>query len=93
AARRDSGRGRPRPAGPPVVPVGPFNRIDVDRASPQELQRLPGIGPVLAARIVAYRDSNGPFGGLDRLRRVKGIGPATAARLDSLVRFSGVRRP
>jgi competence protein ComEA len=94
--RGAAGRGAARPRTPqalPVVPLGRFNRVDVDRASALDLQRLPGIGPALAARIVAYRDSNGPFGGMDRLRRVKGIGPATAARLDSLVRFSGIPRP
>jgi len=78
---------------PPDPPLGSFNRLDVDRATVVELQRLPGIGPALAARIVAYRDSNGPFGSMDRLRRVKGIGPATAARLDSLVSFWGRRGP
>lgn len=89
-----SGPGKPRKAGlPPAPPLGPFNRLDVDRAPASELQRLPGIGPALAARIMAYRDSNGPFGSLDRLRRVRGIGPATVARLDSLVRFSGLRAP
>ncbi|OYV71503.1 MAG: hypothetical protein B7Z72_06835 [Gemmatimonadetes bacterium 21-71-4] len=93
AGRRDSARRRGGPARLPVVPLGPFNRLDVDRASARELQQLPGIGPALAARIVAYRDSNGPFGSLARLRRVKGIGPVTSARLDSLVRFSGIRRP
>jgi competence ComEA-like helix-hairpin-helix protein len=89
-------RGAERPRTPPRVlapPLGPFNRLDVDQAPAAELQRLPGIGPALAARIVAYRDSNGPFGSMEKLRRVKGIGPATAARLDSLVRFSGVRPP
>jgi competence protein ComEA len=78
---------------PPAPPPGPYNRIDVDRATAAELQRLPGIGPALAARIIAYRDSNGPFGSMDRLRHVKGIGPATATRLDSLISFSGLRRP
>lgn len=48
--------------------------IDLDRANPEELMRLPGIGPSLAARIVAERDSGGPFGGPDGLLRVRGIG-------------------
>ncbi|OYV65611.1 MAG: hypothetical protein B7Z72_12145 [Gemmatimonadetes bacterium 21-71-4] len=74
-------------------PAGPRQRVDVDQATASDLQRLPGIGPVLAARIVADRDSNGPFGSVTGLRRVKGIGKATAARLDSLVGFSGTPRP
>ena len=76
----------------PLAPPGPVRRVDVDRATARELQELPGIGPALAARIVAFRDSNGPFGSLARLQRVKGIGPATAHRLDSLVTFSGIPR-
>ncbi len=76
----------------PLAPPAPFRRVDVDRATTAELQRLPGIGPALAARIVAFRDSNGPFGSLARLQRVKGIGPAIARRLDSLVTFSGIPR-
>ncbi|MGH7688359.1 MAG: ComEA family DNA-binding protein, partial [Gemmatimonadaceae bacterium] len=71
---------------------GPLRRVDVDRATANELQALPGIGPALAARIVAFRDSNGPFGSMTRLQQVKGIGPATAKRLDSLVTFSGIPR-
>ncbi len=76
----------------PLAPPGPVRRVDVDRATARELQALPGIGPALAARITAFRDSNGPFGSLARLQRVKGIGPATARRLDSLVTFSGIPR-
>jgi competence protein ComEA len=77
----------------PPPPPDPYHRVDVDRASAVELQALPGIGPALAGRIVAFRDSAGPFGTLARLGKVKGIGPATLKRLDSLVTFSGVRRP
>lgn len=77
----------------PLAPPGPFHRVDVDRASEQELETLPGIGPALARRILANRDSNGPFGSMARLQRVKGIGPAIARRLDSLVTFSGIPRP
>lgn len=77
---------------PPVPPLDRFHRVDVDRAPAAELQRLPGIGPALAARIVAYRDSAGPFGSLARLQRVRGIGPATLKRLDTLVTFTGEPR-
>lgn len=55
--------------------------LDVNRASAAELERLPGIGPALAARIVAYRDSAGDFESVDDLLRVRGIGPALLARL------------
>jgi competence protein ComEA len=55
--------------------------IDVDRASAEELERLPGIGPALAARIIAERGAGGRFGGPDGLLRVHGIGPKTLARI------------
>ncbi len=67
--------------------------IDVDRADAATLDLLPGIGPALAARIVADRDSLGPFGSLEALQRVRGIGPALAARLGPRVTFSGPPRP
>ena len=49
--------------------------IDINSANEMELLHLPGIGPKLAARIVAERQQQGPFAGLADLRRVKGIGP------------------
>lgn len=55
--------------------------IDVNRASATELEQLPGVGPVLAARIVADREENGPFGSVDDLERVSGIGPSVLATL------------
>lgn len=64
------------------------NRIDIDVASADEIEQLPGIGPSLARRIVADRNANGPFGCLAALDRVKGVGPALLARLDSLATFS-----
>jgi DNA uptake protein ComE-like DNA-binding protein len=60
----------PRPA-PPTEP------IDVNRATEPELARVPGLGPALAARIVAAR----PFGDVDELRRVKGVRRATLERV------------
>lgn len=63
--------------------------IDLDQATEQQIDALPYVGPALARRIVASRDSLGPFGSLEALRRVKGIGPATLERLVPLVTFSG----
>lgn len=73
-----------------TAPPSPSLPIDVDRASAVELEALPRIGPALAARIVAEREANGPFGGLDALdKRVKGIGVALARAIQPFVRFSG----
>lgn len=57
------------------------DRVDLNRAGADELAGLPGIGPVLAARIVAYRDSAGSFPDLQSLTAVKGIGQATIVRI------------
>lgn len=62
-------------------------RIRVNTASAAELELLPGIGPKLAARIIAERNANGPFRSVDDLQRVRGIGPKTAANLAPHVRF------
>lgn len=56
-------------------------QIDLNRADAEELERLPGIGPALAARIVADREQNGPFRSVDELDRVNGVGPATVRRV------------
>ncbi len=56
-------------------------RLDLNRATPDELAGLPGIGPSLAARIVEHRRAVGPFPHLEALRAVPGIGPKRYARL------------
>jgi len=62
--------------------------VDLNHASPEELQRLPGIGPALAERIVASRSEDGPFRVPEDLLRVRGIGPATLDRLRTLVHLA-----
>jgi competence ComEA-like helix-hairpin-helix protein len=71
-------------------PLAAGERIDADRADARHLDRLPGVGPALARRIVADRESLGAFGGIAGLDRVPGIGPATLARLSPHLTFSGV---
>ncbi len=50
-------------------------RIDLNRAGFYDLQSLPGIGPVIAERILAYRDSVEGFGAVEDLLKIRGIGP------------------
>jgi comEA protein len=64
-------------------------RVDLNRATEAELEALPGIGPALAARIVAWREEHGPFARIGDLARVPGIGPALLERLEPLVTVSG----
>jgi competence protein ComEA len=56
-------------------------RIDPNRASPEDLDALPRVGPGLAKRIAEDRDRRGPFRSVEALRRVRGIGPKTLDRL------------
>ncbi len=61
--------------------------IDLNTATASELTALPGIGEVLAERIVEHRNANGPFARLDQLMAVRGIGPVTYERVRALVRL------
>ncbi|SMF29885.1 competence protein ComEA [Cellulosimicrobium cellulans J34] len=65
------------------TPGGP---LDLNTADVAALDALPGIGPVLAERIVAWREENGPFTAVDELGEVSGIGPAVLADVRDLVR-------
>lgn len=56
-------------------------RVDLNRAGVRDLEALPGIGPVLARRIVTHRDRHGPFHRLEDLLQVEGIGPRLLERL------------
>jgi competence protein ComEA len=60
--------------------------LDLNAATVADLDSLPGVGPVLAGRIVAWRDANGRFASVDQLREVSGIGARTFERLKPLVR-------
>lgn len=89
------GPGVPPPAPPPApapapAPVpsgggGAGGLVDLNRATAADLDALPGVGPVLAARILEHRDRVGGFTRVDELADVKGIGDATFAELAPLV--------
>jgi competence protein ComEA len=59
--------------------------LDLNRATSQDFDALPGVGPKLAERILEYRQSVGIFHSLDELRGVKGIGKKKFERIRSLV--------
>lgn len=59
--------------------------VDINSATLEELDRLPGIGPTYAQRIIEYRTAHGPFRDVEELIQVKGIGPATVEKVRDLV--------
>ncbi len=72
--------GGPAPGSPAAAPV------DLNSATAEQLDALPGVGPATAAAIVAYRTQHGSFRSVDELLQVHGIGPAKLAALRSKVR-------
>jgi len=61
--------------------------VNINSASTEELQRLPGVGPAIAARIVAYRAQVGRFSSVDQLTEVSGIGEKKLAAMKPFVRL------
>jgi competence protein ComEA len=75
------------PAGPGGSgPAGPQAPIDLNSATSDQLDTLPGVGPTTAAAILAYRSEHGPFRSVDELLDVRGIGDAKLAALRARVR-------
>lgn len=70
-------------AGPGMEPVEPpaGSLININTATQAELEELPGIGPSIAARIIEYREQNGPFSKAADIVRVSGIGPSTYGKI------------
>ena len=84
----------PRIADAPPVPVPGSTApstgtapqlVNVNTAAAEELETLPGIGEVLAAAIISYREEHGPFTSVDQLVDVSGIGDATLEEIRDLV--------
>jgi competence protein ComEA len=72
----------PDPGQPTSAPDAP---IDLNAATVEQLDALPGVGPVTASAIVAWRTTNGRFANVDQLGEVDGIGPARLEKLRELV--------
>lgn len=67
-----------------AAPIG-FSKININKATAKQLERLPDIGPVLSQRIIEYRNQHGPFKKIEELRKVPGIGPKTFQKIKPLV--------
>ena len=97
AKRKGSGRTKPdstreRAARVDSIRASQANAIlivDLDVAEQRDIESLPRIGPVLAARIIEDRNANGPFGSIEGFQRVRGVGPSLAETLRARVTFSG----
>ena len=68
----------------PSFSEGP-EKLNLNTASEKELTALPGIGDVLAARIVAYREEHGPFRSVNSLKQVSGIGDSLLKKIEGLI--------
>ena len=71
--------------GGPPSELLPGQRLDLNRATAEELRLLPGIGEKLSQAIVEYREQNGPFDNVDALTRVPGIGEKKLEAVRALV--------
>ncbi len=67
------------------APLPPAEKVDLNQASLVELERLPGVGFILAQKILAYRDEYGPFTSLFDLERIPGLNPDTLQELEPWV--------
>ena len=78
--------GSPTASGSAGGAMGAPLQVDLNTASAELLDGLPGIGPVIAGRIVSWRTANGPFRSVDELGEVSGIGDAILGQIRDLVR-------
>lgn len=69
----------------PKANAAPATPVNINTATPAELQKLPGIGAATAARIVEYRQKNGPFKKAEELMNIRGIGEKSFLKLKPLV--------
>ena len=99
AVQREEPRTAPHSSAPKAstIPTGARSqskqgKVDLNHATAEELQHLPGIGPVLAQRVIEQRTAHGPFHTVDDLRDVKGIGKKRMDQLRPLLMVDQVTK-
>lgn len=68
-----------------TTPAPNADLIDINKASLEQLDTLPGIGPTTAQKIIDYRTTNGPFQRIEDIMNVSGIGPSTFDKIKNLI--------
>jgi len=82
AAEVEAAAGEAAPADAPAAVDG---LVDINQATAEALDALPGIGPAKAKAIVEYREANGPFATAEAIMNVKGIGPAVFGKIEASI--------
>lgn len=72
---------------PPLSAAEENNPIDLNRATARELIQLPGVGEVIAKRIVDFREEHGPFKRVEDLMKIKGIGEKSLKKIRPYIRI------
>jgi comEA protein len=91
-SRQAQNQSAAKPGSPPSArPTSAL--VDLNRATSADLQRLPGIGPRLAERILEYRQKSGGFKKIEELMNVRGIGEKNFLKLKPLITVTPVQTP
>ena len=85
AVPRRSAPGAPGPSSGGSAQAGPAGPVHLNTATLEQLDALPGVGPVTAQKILDYREKHGAFSSVDELDAIPGIGPARLEQLRELV--------
>ena len=72
-----------------TVTVADVGHVDINHGTADDLRRLPGIGPVLAERIIRHRQEHGKFSSIRDIQNVKGIGAKKFAQLEPYIHIDG----
>jgi competence protein ComEA len=75
----------PKPPAPAAAPATAAAPVNLNTATAADLEKLPGIGPAMATRILEYRQKNGGFKKIEELMNVQGIGEKSFLKLKALV--------